>query len=105
MIEYKLEDIDLSELDLGGYGYATVYVIKTSLKYDEPVSDEMYSWIINPFPAYASANKERMKEIAEKEAKRYQENKEESLKLVKRIKNEFYQFLCTDSDYLKKSRH
>jgi hypothetical protein len=97
-------EIKLNELDLGGYGIAVIdLVIKPSLERDQEITDIMYSWIINPPPIYASAEKNLAKRQKE-DHDRYLAKQEESLSFTRLVKKEFYDFMCTHSKYYQKER-
>jgi len=103
-MELNVNDINLSQLDLGGNGIAIIdLVIKPSLKSGQEITDMMYSWIVNAPPISASAE-ENVEERQREEYKRYLARQESSLTLVRAIKKEFYDFFCTESEYYQKER-
>jgi hypothetical protein len=97
-------ELKLNELNLSTYGIAVIdLIIRPSLEREQEITDIMYSWIVNPPPIYASAEKgieKRQKEDLEK----YLAREESSLSLVQSVKKEFYDFLCTRSKYYQKER-
>lgn len=100
-MEINVDDINIDELKLGAYGFTMSYVLKGDL-FNE-VSDEVFSWILNPPPIYNAIGDE-IKEHAKQRAKEYSEKRSESLKITRLLKKEFYDFLCTESEYYKKER-
>ncbi|MEO9851905.1 MAG: hypothetical protein ABJE80_22895 [Reichenbachiella sp.] len=103
-MEINVDDINLGDLDIGAYGYSVLQlVIAPALKQNQKITDEMYSYIVNPPAIYACADDEA-ENMIEKAHERHVANKGKSLKLVELIKKEFYEFMCTESDYYKKER-
>lgn len=72
---------------------------------DDEISDEVYSYIINPPPIYAAEQSDGMKKIINENTKRYVENHKPALKVVALVKKEFYEFICTEKAYYKKQRN
>ncbi len=103
-MEINVNDINLNELKLGGFGHSVIeLMVIPSCKEGKEVTDEIYSWIVNPPAVYMSAaNKSDDK--AKKAQKVYLNRRNESLTLVQLMKKEFYEFLCTESKYYKKER-
>jgi hypothetical protein len=68
------------------------------------VSDETLSWSINNPPIYASHESREFEEFQKKHAEEYINKKAESIRITKLIKNEFFEFLCTDSSNYEKEK-
>jgi hypothetical protein len=103
-MEFNTNEIKFSGLNMSPLGQAVIQlVINPSLKKEQEITDEMYSYIVNPPPIYASADKNTEKRQKE-DYQRYVDKKEESLSLVRLVKKQFYDFLCTESEYYKKER-
>ena len=100
----NIDDLDTNKLDLGGHYYGVIYFITDQLDRNKEVSDDMLSWIVNPPPIYAAVESDEIKEAMKNHAKYYQANQEKSLKLVRLLKKEFYDFMCTESEYYAKER-
>jgi len=103
-MEINIDEINLSELKLGGFGHTVIeMLIIPSVDEGKEITDEIYSWIVNPPPIYMSAS-EKSSDKAKKAQKVYLEKRNASLTLVQLMKREFYEFLCTDSKYYRKER-
>ena len=103
-MEINVDEIKLSDLNIGGFGYSVLeLIINPALESNREITDEMYSYIVNPPPIYMSAQKD-IEERAKKRTQKYLDDKPNSLKLVKLIKGQFYEFICTESEYYKKER-
>lgn len=101
---FDIDQIDPVELELVTGYYGTVSFIKSQLNDDKEISDEVFSWVVNTPPIYAAFETDELKKKMREHAEKYVDNKEPSIKLVQRIKNEFYNFLCTESGYYEKER-
>ncbi len=71
----------------------------------DEISDEVYSYIINPPPIYAAEESEAMNKIINDHAERYIKNRSNALEVVALVKKEFYEFICTEKAYYKKQRN
>lgn len=79
-------------------------IISQMAERGEEISDYVYSFIVNPPPIYASAKNNEMDRIIKQHTEQYIANKEKSLTIVSRVKQEFYDFFCTQKAYYKKQR-
>jgi len=101
---FDIDQIDAQKLNLSIEYYGVIDNVKRLLSDGQEVSNEVLSWVINHPPIYAAQESDELKKIMEEHAVRYADKKEKSIKFVQLLKNEFYDFLCTESDYYKKER-
>lgn len=104
-MEFNIEELDISRLNLSGNYYSTSGYVKDRLDKGEQPEDDVLLWIIDPplMMASAGADKERKQRLME-EAIRQRQNKPANLKIVRLLKAEFYDFMCTESDTYKRER-
>jgi len=102
-MDFNVDDISLKELNIEDF-YSLIEFIKTISQSGKPVSDEMFSWLINPPPIYAAIKTDEIEEIMKKHAMKYEKNKQKSLTITRSLKKEFYDFMCTESEYYNKER-
>lgn len=102
--EIIFNELDTNKLPLGGYYYSVIGVIKSKLNKGEEITDEILSWIINPPPVIAATKGKDSDKLVMELTKEHEKNKPKSLKIVRYIKKELYEFICTDSEFYKKER-
>ena len=101
----SLEDIDTNKLDLDRSYYGITFFIEAALKNEEEITDDMLTWFVSTPPITASASKdEEFLEWQRKKAEEHFRNAPKNLKLVKQLKKEFYDFMCTESERYAKQR-
>lgn len=98
-MNWNINEISLKEL--GIEQHALLFELA---KKNDILSDETLSWAIELPPFYASAMDDELKKRIKEEAEQFHKNKPENIKIVKLIKKEFYNFVCTDSEKYKKER-
>lgn len=102
---FNLEELDTKSLSLGGKYFGVIGVLERELEKGEIPSDELLSLIIDTPPIHASARSdEEFRTKALKKAKEYDDGSDERLGIVKLLKKEFYDFLCTSSKHYEKER-
>ncbi len=99
-----IDKIDPFELKVETGYYLISEYIKNRLDENETISDEVFSWIINPPAIYNSIESDEIKKAKKRDALRFNESKEHSIKIVQLLKKEFYNFMCTESKYYQKER-
>ena len=98
-----INEISFNELNIES-NYLVIELIKQRAENREVVTDEIFSWIINPPPIYAAEKSDELNDIMKRHAIQYENKKKESIKIVKLIKKEFYDFFCTQSEKYAKER-
>lgn len=105
-INLFIGDLDAKTL---GIEYSSYYAFlfpfyKRTLEEGKIPDEDSLSWIINPPPIYASADDEASREMKKADFEKYVSKKESSIKIVRTLKAEFFDFLCTKSVRYRKER-
>jgi hypothetical protein len=100
---FNIEEINPDQLNLNE-GKTGIYTIKWILDTWKDPNDEIISWVINSPPFYAAKVDEELKKRMEAHGRVYSENRDESIRITRLIKKQFYEFLCTDSKNYSKER-
>ena len=100
---FNFEQLEAKQLNLNR-GEIDLYIIRYYMELFPEITDEIISWLINPLPIYASMETEDIKNHMESRTKEYIAKRESSINLVGRIKQELYDYLCTNSKTYKKER-
>lgn len=100
---FNIAEIDAEKLNLNR-GELDIFMIKHFQEVHDVISDEVFSWLINPLPIYAGKQTDELKERVRAHTEKYLEQKEPSIKIVQLVKREFHDFLCTASKYYKNER-
>ena len=103
-LSFNVDDINTKELDLDSGYYSMSFLMKYWLEKDMEITNSMLSWLINPPPIFASVDTPEFEEYKKKRAIEYASKEKESIRLVKLVKKEFYDFMCTESEYYQKER-
>jgi hypothetical protein len=103
-LSFNVDDINTKELDLDSGYYSMSFFVESWLDKGTNITDSMLSWMINPPPIFASVDTPEFEEYKKKRAIEYALKEKESISVVKSIKKEFYDFMCTESEYYQKER-
>jgi hypothetical protein len=101
---FNIEEIKVDQLNCGLSAYGLIEMFKILSEDGKGVSDETLSWSINNPPIYASHESREFEEFQKKHAEEYINKKAESIRITKLIKNEFFEFLCTESKLYSKEK-
>jgi|GEM_PF-4359355 len=103
-MNFDVDEIDTSKLNLSG-GYDLVSMLVKSQLDDGKITDDLtLSWIINSPPIFAAQETDEFEAFKRRFLENYLKNKDSSIQVVQLLKREFYDFMCTDSDYYEKER-
>lgn len=101
---FSIEEINVDQLNCGLSAYILIDMFKVLSDDGTGVSDETLSWSINYPPFFASLENKENKKFQKKQAEEYIKKKDESIRITKLIKHEFFEFLCTQSSYYGKEK-
>jgi len=101
------KEIDIMEIvKLNSWKHSLIFdILSRMAEKGEEISDDWYSYLINPPPIYAAKKDEVMERIVNEHAERYITNRKPAARIVALVKQEFYDFVCTGKAYYKKQRN